>query len=104
MTISSYAISETSAVVAVVTQDRWNIDVLPAYKQEGGAAAQRYTVKDDNFLGGGHEPSMSYSYRTARPSPRDGSGIAGKEPLRNQTASTPSAKKRMGPAKNCRWS
>jgi hypothetical protein len=69
VTISSYAISETSAVVAVVTQDRWSIDVLPAYKQEGGATAQRYTLKDDNFLGGGHSLSLSYSYRTDRPSP-----------------------------------
>jgi hypothetical protein len=69
VTISSYAITETSAVVAVVTQDRWSIDMLPAYKQEGGASAQRYTLKDDNFLGGGHSLSLSYSYQTDRPSP-----------------------------------
>jgi hypothetical protein len=53
----------------VVTQDRWSIDMLPAYKQEGGATAQRYTLKDDNFLGGGHGLSLSYSYQTDRPSP-----------------------------------
>ena len=69
VTISSYAITETTAVIAVVTQDRWSIDMLPAYKQEGGATAQRYTLKDDNFLGGGHSLSLSYSYQTDRPSP-----------------------------------
>ena len=69
VTISSYALTDTSAVVAVVTQDRWSIDMLPAYKQEGGATAQRYTLSDDNFLGGGHSLSLSYSYQTDRPSP-----------------------------------
>jgi Surface antigen variable number repeat len=67
--ISSYASTESSAVVTVVTQDRWSIDMLPAYKQEGGATAQRYTLKDDNFLGGGHSLSLSYSYQTDHPSP-----------------------------------
>lgn len=69
VTISWYALTETSAVVTVVTQDRWSIDMLPAYKQEGGATAQRYTLKDDNFIGGGHSLSLSYSYQTDRPSP-----------------------------------
>lgn len=67
--ISSYALTDSTAVVTVVTQDRWSIDMLPAYKQEGGAAAQRYTLKDDNFLGGGHSLSLSYSYQNDRPSP-----------------------------------
>jgi hypothetical protein len=62
-------VNETTVVVAVMTQDRWTIDMLPAYRQEGGISAQRYTLKDDNFLGGGHSLSLSYSYRTDRPTP-----------------------------------
>ncbi len=69
VTISSRDLGDTSAVVTVTTQDRWTIDALPAYRQEGGVSAQRYTVKDDNFLGGGQSLSLTYSYRTDRPTP-----------------------------------
>lgn len=60
---------DSSVVVTVVTQDRWSMDMLPAFKQEGGVQSQRYTLKEDNILGLGKSLSVSYSYQSDRPVP-----------------------------------
>ena len=60
---------DSTVVVTVVTQDRWSMDMLPAFKQEGGVQTQRYTLKEDNILGLGKSLSVSYSYQSDRPVP-----------------------------------
>ncbi len=69
VTIRSRVEAESLAVVSVLTQDRWSMDMLPSYRQEGGIAVQRYTLKDDNFLGGGQSISMSVTHQSDHPSP-----------------------------------
>jgi hypothetical protein len=60
---------DTSVVLRVVTHDRWSMDFLPAFKQEGGVTTQRFTLKEDNLLGMGKSLSASYSFRSDRPAP-----------------------------------
>jgi hypothetical protein len=60
---------DTSVVLRVVTHDRWSMDFLPAFKQEGGMTTQRFTLKEDNLLGMGKSLSASYSFRSDRPAP-----------------------------------
>ncbi len=61
--------SDTSVAITVITQDRWSMDMLPAFKQEGGVQTQRYTLKEDNLLGLGKSFSFSYSHQSDRPAP-----------------------------------
>jgi hypothetical protein len=62
-------LGDTSVVLRVVTHDRWSMDFLPAFKQEGGVTTQRFTLKEDNLLGMGKSLSASYSFRSDRPAP-----------------------------------
>ena len=71
-------LGDTAAVITVTTHDRWTIDVLPAYKQEGGVRTYRVTLKDDNLLGNGQSLSLSYDYNSGRPSPH-GTDVAFRE-------------------------
>ena len=57
-------LSDSTVAVTVYTHDKWTIDMLPAYKQGGGVENFRFSVKDDNFLGGGQSLSLSYNYRS----------------------------------------
>jgi hypothetical protein len=60
---------DSSVVVRVITQDRWSMDMLPAFKQEGGVTTERFTLKEDNLLGMGKSLSASYSFQSDRPAP-----------------------------------
>jgi len=62
-------VGDSAAIITVTTQDKWTIDLLPAYKQEGGVRTYRFTLKDDNLLGNGQSLSLSYDYNSGRPSP-----------------------------------
>ncbi|MGB2957764.1 MAG: POTRA domain-containing protein [Bacteroidota bacterium] len=62
-------LSDSTVAVTVETHDKWTIDMLPAYKQGGGVEDFRFSLKDDNFLGGGQSLSLSYNYRSDRPDP-----------------------------------
>jgi len=62
-------LTDSTIAVTVETHDKWTIDMLPAYKQGGGVEDFRFSLKDDNFLGGGQSLSLSYTYRSDRPDP-----------------------------------
>jgi hypothetical protein len=62
-------LNDSTVAVTVETHDKWTIDMLPAYKQGGGVEDFRFSLKDDNFLGGGQSLSLSYNYRSDRPDP-----------------------------------
>jgi hypothetical protein len=62
-------IGDSAAIITVTVQDKWAIDFLPSYKQEGGVQTYRFTLKDDNLLGNGQSVSLTYDYNTGRPVP-----------------------------------
>jgi len=63
------SLGDSAVLITVTTQDKWTIDLLPSYKQEGGIQAYRFTAKDDNLLGRAQSLSLSYDYNSGHPIP-----------------------------------